>query len=221
MNNNRTIRVTGRGRLKIRPDMTRIKITLEGVFWKYDETLRKSSEATEQMKNLLGEFGFQKSDLKTLNFEIDTEYESYKSEDTYKQRFVGYKYEHVMKVEFDSDNERLGKILYALAHSPLHPEFRISYTVKDEDAAKNELLGKAVKDAKEKAVVLTRAAGVTLTEIQNIDYSWGEVTFESRPMDRMMMADVCCSASDRSYDLDIEPDDIDVSDTVTVIWGIQ
>ena len=49
-----------------------------------------------------------------------------------------------MKVEFASDNARLGKTLYALANSPLNPEFRISCTVKDPEAAKNELLGKAV-----------------------------------------------------------------------------
>lgn len=58
-------------------------------------------------------------------------------------------------MEFASDNERLGKILYALGNCDLHPEFRISYTVKNPEAAKNELLGKAVKDAKEKAVVIT------------------------------------------------------------------
>ena len=53
-----------------------------------------------------------------------------------------------MKVEFASDNVHLGKILYALANCPVKPEFRISYTVKDPETAKNELLGKAVSDAK-------------------------------------------------------------------------
>ena len=54
-----------------------------------------------------------------------------------------------MKVEFESDNNRLGKILYALTNCPVKPEFRISYTVKDPETAKNELLGKAVSDAKD------------------------------------------------------------------------
>ncbi len=40
-------------------------------------------------------------------------------------------------------------------------------------SGKSELLGKAVTDAKEKASVLTQAAGVTLKDIQSIDYSWG------------------------------------------------
>ena len=126
-----------------------------------------------------------------------------------------------MKVEFDSDNDRLGKILYALANCSVRPEFRISYTVKDPEAAKNLLLGKAVADAKEKAAVLTQAADVTLKDIQSIDYSWGEIDFEYRPMRGNVLAEKCLAAPmDASYDLDIEPDDIDVSDTVTVVWEI-
>ena len=219
----RTIRVTGKGQIKVRPDMTRITMSLEGVHPDYGETLQRSSEDTEQLKDVLSAFGFERSDLKTLNFSVDTEYESYKDKGVYKQRFVGYKYHHVMKVEFASDNVRLGKILYALANCSVKPEFRISYTVKDPEAAKNELLGKAVSDAKDKAAVLTGAAGVTLKDIQSIDYSWGEIDFEVHPMNRTLMADACMApmaAEVGSYDMDIEPDDIEVSDTVTVLWEI-
>ena len=209
--------------MKIRPDMTRITMSLEGVYPDYSETLRRSSQDTEQLKDVLSAFGFERGDLKTLNFAVDTEYESYQDKGVYKQRFVGYKFHHVMKVEFASDNDRLGKVLYALANCPVKPEFRISYTVKDPEAAKNELLGKAVSDAKDKASVLTGAAGVTLKDIQSIDYSWGEIDFEVRPMNRALVADACMAPMDAgagSYDMDIEPDDIEVSDTVTVLWEI-
>ena len=220
----RTIRVTGKGQIKVKPDMTRISISLEGTFSEYQETLRRSSEDTEQIKDLLSKLGFAKSDLKTLNFGVDTEYESYKDKGVYKQRFVGYKYNHSMKVEFESDNVRLGKVLYALANCPLHPEFRLSYTVKDQEAAKNQLLGKAVKDAKEKSVVLTQAAELKLKSIQSVDYSWGQINLEVQPMNRMLAAEECCpTVADGfgSYDINIEPDDIEVSDTVTVIWEIE
>lgn len=220
----RTIRVTGKGQIKVKPDMTRITLSLEGLYPEYGETLRRSSEDTELLKDLLAGFGFERSDLKTLNFSVDTEYESYKDKGTYKQRFVGYRFRHVMKVEFDSDNERLGRVLYALANCPVKPEFRLSYTVKDPEAAKNELLGKAVTDAQEKASVLTQAAGISLKDIQSIDYSWGQINFEVQPMNRMLMGDDCLAApmvaEGASYDMVIEPDDIEVSDTVTVIWEI-
>ena len=220
----RTIRVTGKGQIKAKPDMTRITLSLEGIYPEYGETLRRSSEDTERLKDLLAGFGFKRSDLKTLNFSVDTEYESYKDKGTYKQRFIGYKFHHLMKVEFDSDNDRLGQVLYALANCPVKPEFRMSYTVKDPEAAKNELLGKAVTDAREKASVLTQAAGVSLKDIQSIDYSWGQINFEVQPMNRMLMVEECCTSMVEgagSYDMDIEPDDIEVSDNVTVIWNIE
>ena len=216
----RTIQVTGKGQLRVKPDQTRITLSLEGLYPDYGEALRRSAEDTEKIKDLLTELGFARTDLKTLSFNVDTEYESYQVKNTYKQRFVGYKYHHQMKVEFDSDNARLGKVLYALAKCPLQPEFRLSYTVKDPEAAKNELLGKAVADAQQKALVLTQASGVALKDIQSIDYSWGQINFEIQPMSRMLMTEDCAAKGVDSYDMDIEPDDIQVSDAVTILWEI-
>ena len=69
---------------------------------------------------------------------------------------------------------------------------------------------------------LLEAAGVNLGKIINIDYSWGEIDFVSRPLQEMSLR--CCEpekCESASYDMDIEPDDIDISDTVTVIWGLE
>ena len=218
----RTIRVTGKGQIKVKPDMARITITLSGLYKDYGETLRRSSDDTEALKDVLSGFGFARSDLKTLSFRVDTEYENYRDvNNDYRRRFVGYRFNHVTKVEFASDNDRLGRVLYALAACPVRPEFQISFTVKDPESAKNLLLGKAVADAKEKAAVLSGAAGVALKEIQSIDYSWGEIDFEYRPMNGALLAEKCLAEPmDASYDMDIEPDDIEASDTVTVIWEI-
>lgn len=218
----RTIRVTGKGQIKVKPDMIRITMTLTDLYKEYGEALHHSSEDTEVLKDVLTEFGFERSDLKTLSFNVDTEYESYRDRNNdYKQKFVGYRYNHILKVEFESDNDRLGKILYALANCKVKPEFRISYTVKDPEESKNLLLGKAVTDARDKAFVLTQAGGITLKDIQSIDYSWGEIDFEYRPMRGDVLMECCEAPTAKSYSLDIEPDDINVSDTVTVVWEIE
>lgn len=220
MTSMRTIRVTGKGKISVKPDMTRLTITLEGLSKDYGETLKRSSKDTETLKDMMADFGFKRSDLKTLHFNVNTEYQSYRYKDEYRNRFAGYRFNHVLKLEFVSDNDRLGKIVYALANSDIHPEFHISYTVKDPEAAKNELLGRAVKDAKAKAAVLADASGVKLKEIQTVDYSWGELDFEVHPMSDMMLRTEKCMVTGTSYDMDIEPDDIEVSDTVTVVWEI-
>ena len=216
----RTIRVTGKGQLKLRPDTTRITITLTGINPEYSETLRRSSEDTEVLKEALLPFGFSGAELKTLNFSVDTEFESYKDHGAYRQRLAGYRYRHILKVEFPSDNRRLGKILYALAKCPVNPEFRISYTLADPEAAKSELLATAVTDAQRKAAVLTSAAGLKLGEIQSMDYSWGQVDFVVNSINRDLAMEECAVADGGSFDLNVEPDDIEASDTVTVVWEI-
>lgn len=224
MGDRRVIRVTGKGTIKVKPDVTRISVTLTGCYREYGETLKRSAEDTEALKDLLEKLGFERGEVRTLSFNVNTKNESYQDRDrNWKQRFVGYEFRHILKVEFDSDNERLGKVLYALANDKgIQPEFRLSYTVKDPEASKNLLLGRAVEDAKAKAEVLSRAAGVELKVIESIDYSWGEITFETSPMRNEMLmkcgdAEACY---DESYAMDVEPDDIEASDTVTVVWSI-
>jgi len=217
----RTLRITGKGNVRARPDTTRITMTLAGMLPEYGDALKKSSEDTELLRELLKGFGFRETDLKTLRFDIDTEYESYKDRGVYKERLVGYSWRHQMKVEFDSDNIRLGKILAALAGSRAKPEFRISYTVKDPEAVKNELLEKAVADARKKAEVLAGAASLALGSIQTVDYSWGKVDLEVSPMNQMVkMSEIEAAGNEDTFAMNIEPDDIEMSDTVTVVWEI-
>ena len=217
----RTIRATGSGLIRLQPDTTCITMTLTGLDPDYGEALRRSGADTETLRGVLTGFGFARTDLKTLSFHVSTEYESFQDENnTYKERFAGYRFRHVLKVEFDSDNDRLGKVLYALANGSVSPELRISFTVRDQEAAKKALLAKAVADAREKAELLALAGGVALRDIQTIDYSWGAVSFESAPLFDGVMAKSRMAAG-ASCDPGIEPDEIEVSDTVTVTWEIQ
>ena len=219
----RIVRVTGRGVIKVKPDMTRITMTMTGCYPAYEQTLKHSGEDTEILKDILENHGFERTEIRTLSFDVNTKHESYKAKDgNWKQRLVGYEFRHVLKIEFASDNTRLGKILYALANAKqIKPEFRISYTVKDKEGSKNMLLGKAVEDAKMKADVLTQAAGVSLKGIQSIDYSWVNIEFECSPMGDRMLTESCVAEEAAGYNLDIEPDDIEASDTVTVVWEIE
>lgn len=218
----KTIKVTGKGNISVKPDMIRLLITLEGMKESYDETLELHTEQIESLAECFAKLGFARTELKTLSFHVDTEYENYnEGNNVWKKRFKGYKFVHVMKLEFEADNKMLGRVLYALANSQAKPEFRICYTVRDIEAVKNALLGKAVGDSKQKAEVLAKAAGVKLGDILTIDYSWGEVELISTPMSRMALACASVDANQTEcFDLDMEPDDMIVTDTVTVVWKI-
>lgn len=223
MSDSRTIHVTGKGNISVKPDATRLKISIEGVEREYGLAVKKSAELTEELRSEIVKLGFAGSDLRTVSFDVSKKTESYcDKNDNYRTRFVGYEFSHEMKLEFFSDNERLGKILYTLGHSPAHPEFSIDYYVSDPETAKNELLSRAVKDAKMKADVIATASGVKLGKITYIDYSWGEIRLDYQPVQRLDSSIMYESESVGSaYNMDMEPDDIDASDTVTITWEIE
>ena len=221
MEDRRIIRVTGRGTLKLRPDVTRLTITISGHEKDYADTVERSSRDTEALAAAVTPLGFERTALKTISFDVNARYEGINDKNgNYRRVFRGYEFSHILKLEFPSDNALLGRILYAMAHSSVDAEFDISYTVKDREAAQNELLGKAVEDAAAKARILSDAAGTRLGEIRSIDYSWGEIEMVARPMNRMVKMADCAVEQAYGCAMDIEPDDITVSDTVTVVWEI-
>ena len=73
----RTIRVTGKGKISVKPDTIRLRINLEETYPDYDGALQRSIEIVEQLKELIEKQGYERKELKTLYFKIDAEYESY------------------------------------------------------------------------------------------------------------------------------------------------
>ena len=218
----RTIRVTGKGKISITPDMIRLLINQTNVLNTYDGALRDSADSKAYLNEAFIKLGFKKEDLKTTYFNVDTKYERYRdNRDNWREKFIGYEYVHRMKLEFPRDNELLGKVLGVMARCEGEPEFSLQFTVSDPEAAKNELLAKAVKDSKTKADVLSNAAGVSLGEIMTVDYSWGELDIYSRPVEdlRCLAKQNIDECDDTGFDID--PDDIDLTDTVTVLWAIK
>ena len=216
----RNIRVSGKGKLSVRPDTICLAIEAEGVFPDYEKTIKESADQTKVLRKSLEKSGLSGKELKTKHFSIQSEYESYRDKnDDYKRRFVGYKFEHHTEIKFPNDNEQLGRTLYELSHCPVEVEFSICYTVSNPEDVRNELLRKAVKDSRVKAEILAESAGVNLGEIKRIDYSWGELQIVSRPIDKFM-AEPMLLEPRASYDIDIEANNIDVDDTVTIEWEL-
>lgn len=217
----RIIRVTGKGRISIKPDRIRLLLKIEGNRKTYEETLQRSTEYMEYLKDVFEKLGFEKKDLKTLSFNIDVKYERYRDKSgDWKQCFDGYEFIHHLKIEFALDHKRLGKILYELTHGIVQPEFQISYTVSDPEEEKNKLLEKAIADSKEKAEVLTKAAGVDLGKGFSIEYSWEDMDFEISPIGKAKGISLVRDGFE-SYEIDVEADDIEAVDRVRVVWEIK
>ena len=75
----RTIRVTGKGNLSVKPDTVRLIMTMEGMKEEYDAVLEESTQMTEHLEQMFSDLGFDREDIKTLSFNVSTEYESYQA----------------------------------------------------------------------------------------------------------------------------------------------
>ncbi len=218
----RTLRVTGKGRLTLRPDLTRVVVTVSDVCADYAVAMRQSAERTGELRERLSALGFAPDELKTLELRTDAEHEGYEENGVWKNRFVGYRYTHRMKLEFACDGQKLGAVLSALSGCRARPEFSVLYTLKDPEAAKDTLLRLAVEDARRQAGVLAAAAEVTLKEIAEINCAWNELRLETAPMTfaRLGKAEINGAADAASFDPGAAPDDIPAEETVTVLWEI-
>ena len=213
----KTIRVTGTAKLSLRPDLIIVTMTLQGFEPEYSKALSRASREADTLRDVLERLAFQREDLKTLSFHVNAEYEGYEEAGVWKQRFTGYRFDHMLKVSFDSEDERLGEVLTALANAEVCPMLQLSCAVKDPESAKKMLLTEAVADAREKAQILAEAAGAELKELQSVDDCSGEASFDARPTHMM---DAAMSAKGR-IEMNLEPDEITVTKTVTCVWEME
>ena len=216
----RIITVNGTGNVSVNPDLIIITMSLTTSRFDYSQAMDRIAAKTESLRNALISIGYEGKKLKTTAFNINTKYESYKdSKGDWKQKFAGYSCSHDLKLEFDLDMKRFGETLGAISASTTSPQFQIAFSVKDKNAVQKELLERAVSNAADKAAILAKASGVTLGAIRHIDYSWSEVRLYSHTtttFNKMALME-----SKESFSMDIEPEDIEVNDTVTVMWDIQ
>ena len=217
--NNREIVVKGIGKAAAAPDLIVLAMNLEVTEQNYEKTMRRGAETLDALRAAITSAGHDGKELKTTAFNINTKYESYKENDAWKQRFVGYTCTHGLKLEFDLDMSKLSATLGAIAGCDADPDFNIKFSIKDPSAVSEQLLENAVENAKWKATVLAKAAGVKLGAIQRIDYNWSEVHLYSPTDYQLSDAMVCEAAAPMS--MDIEPEDINVIDTATVVWVIE
>lgn len=216
---NKTITVKGIGRAAAKPDLVVLKMDLSTRKMKYEETMDFAAMRIESLTKTLEKVGFKKQDLKTINFDIDTVYESEKDQyGNYHHIFKGYKIRQSLKLEFDFDMKRLAETLTAVGECDSKPELSIRFSIKDISALNKEMLRSASVNARRKAEILCQASGAKLGNLISIDYNWGEVDIYSHT--NYEMAEKCLTMSARRT-IDIEPEDIDINDTVTFVWEIE
>jgi len=214
----RTITVKGIGNVQAPVDSVVITMSLTAKDKVYDKAMAAASRQLAALQKSMTSAGFGKDALKTSNFNVETDYENIKdANDNYKRVFSGYEVSQCLTLTFDFTSEALSKVLTAIGSCVAKPELSIRFTVKDATAVSDELLRQAAVNAKRKAAVLSEASGAKLGNLISIDYNWGQLDIFSHT-DYVM--ENRCVGMPGMAPMEIEPEDIDVSDTVTFVWEL-
>lgn len=216
---NRTITVKGSGSASARPDTVVISLELESKDKEYERATELATAAIDELSAAVIRAGFEKDDLKTVNFNVYTDYQSiHDGNGNYRREFDGYVVAHSLRLELVFDTNLLSKILSAIGCCTAHPSVSVAFTVKDPAALNAEVLRNAAENARSKAEILCTASGKKLGELLSIDYSWGELNVYSNT--RFGMADECLGMAE-AKSMEMVPEDVSVSDTVTFVWSME
>lgn len=214
----RTIRVKGIGSMNVKPDLVVISMNLEACNKDYGKAMDEAAKNIAYINESLGKAGFDKDSLKTTNFTVNTKYKNVKqADDTYQSVFDGYVVSHDIKVSFAFTSEQLSRALTAINTCVVHPRMDVEFTVQDTSKVSEDLLREATKNARQKAEILCSAAHEELGDLVSIDYDWSELDIRSNTNFEMQYR----SSDAMMSNVEMNPDDIYVRDTVSFLWEIK
>ncbi len=161
----------------------------------------------------LESIGFLKTEIKTQRLDVSLDREQVKNEaGDYEFVIIGYVAQCVQHLSFDLDLERLSHVVLALKHCSAHPEFDVTYRLKDQKRLHSLLLEAAMEQAIESARVLATAGNVSLQSIHSIDYQ-GNAWLGGEHGRLLAVQDV-------TEKMELYPEEIEASDEVTVVFEI-
>lgn len=214
---NRTITVKSTGKVSVKPDYISINLKLAAKDCDYGKTMNLAEKQLEELRKSLEKAGVNRDGLKTCDFNVNAEYKSVNDKrGGYSREFDGYCCRHSLKVEFGLDMKKLGAVLGSVSSCTAKPEFKIKFTVKDKDAVAEKLLESAAAEARKKAETLCKASEVKLGQLISIDYNRVELDVYSPTV-----YSAVDSGAVRCANIEIEPENIDLTDAVTFVWEID
>ncbi|MBR5684391.1 MAG: SIMPL domain-containing protein [Ruminococcus sp.] len=209
--------VKGSGSVSVKPDLIRLELDMQTRSSDCGEAMDKAENGLAELIGILETEGFEREDLKTSDFNVHTEYESVPDENNiYHSVFKGYCCDHSMKIEFSLDTRRLAAVLRAVSASEAAPQISVYFTVKDEEAAREELIRLSSANARKKAELLCEASGTKLGKLLKISYDRSDMSFVSQARYAMDMN--CLRAEAKA--VSIAPDDIKLTDFAEFEWEI-
>ena len=162
--------VSGEGSVSVAPDVVQIR---SGVVTR-GKTVREATEANSKtmaaILNALAESGVPQKDVRTAQLSIQPVYAA--QEAGKEQKLVGYSVANNVSAKI-KHVEKLGDVLDRLIAAGATDVWNVEFLVSDPGKALDQAREAAIADARRKAEVYARAAGITLGRVVSIEEESG------------------------------------------------
>lgn len=213
----RTITVIGKGCIEVVPDTVEISITVSNKNNNYSDTISESERLKRALCDALNSCGFEDNSIKTISYDINSEYEGYEAEDKcWKQRLVGFRCNHTLAISFPMDNKRINDLLTAISINDNSPEIAIGFTVNDYKDAREAAIRLAMEEATINANIIADSSGVKLGRVSNVSYGNSGAVFVNQTSNIQLY-----NSRGKCMDMSFTPKDIKVEEVLTVEWEME
>jgi len=162
--NQRTLTVTGVGKVYLTPDIASISIGVHTEDKEASKAVADNNLRSQKVSDALKKFNIDPKDIQTRNFSI---YPQQQTDQSGKIVGILYVVDNTVYVTL-RDLQQIGPLLDAVVNAGANTINGISFDVADRGKALSEARAAAVKDAQTQANELTQAAGVALGKVVSI-----------------------------------------------------
>jgi len=213
----KTITVTGTGATSISPDIVTLQFGVDTEAKTAQDAISENSQAMDSVVTAVMGLGITKDEISTASFSIYPEY-NYSVPDPYtgvqKTTLTGYKASNILFVKTNKIS-LTGKIIDSAVNAGTNRVDGVSFSLSPalQQSAQNDLISKAVLDAKSKAEKALDPLGKKITGVKSVNLS----NFNTPPPRPMYYA---AGVNSAAKDTQIFSSDQDVTTTADVIFLI-
>jgi uncharacterized protein YggE len=160
------IAVTGEGEVRVDPDLATVSVGVTATAPTSEEALDQASARMAQVIAATRALGVEQRDIQTSGLSLQPIFRQRVRPDD-PQEIESYRASNNVTITV-RDVQRAGAVLDAASRSGANVISGIRFGLANPDAARQEALGAAVRDAERKARGMASAAGVNITGVQSI-----------------------------------------------------
>lgn len=207
----RTITVSGNGTLKVAADRATVNVGFESTAATAQQASADNANTMSAVRNAVIAAGLTDGQVQTSDYNL---WPQYRTDNKGKTSLEGYRASNTMTLTIDNVRTT-GRIMDAAVKAGANRINSVSFSVKDQNQYKEEVLRKAVADARGKADAIAAALGKQVVNVVSVNENGARfVMFRTNQL-------MAAKALDSGAATPVEPQDVEVSADVTIVFEIQ